>query len=130
MNELKSALVAVLIACFIFAAGVGFGYLYFGKGIGIQRTGSERKEDAEVQRKFDESLRSNADRSRENEERQNRSLKIITGTGDLLGAEIQDIRKQSGFILSVLEEVGKNRYVLEDDNGRLYLRRIDNINSQ
>jgi hypothetical protein len=129
MNELKNSLVSLLIAVLIFAAGVVFGYLYFGKGVGIQLTGSERKADAEVQRKLDDSLADNAGRNRENEERQNRSLEAIGGAGVSLASEISNIREQSGFVLSLLEEVGKNRYILEDDNGRMYLRRIDDIDN-
>jgi hypothetical protein len=122
MDEIKNVFVGLLIVACIFLAGVGFGYFYLGAGKRVVIDGGERAEDAEVQRKLDESLATNATRNREIKDERNRSLETLSGTGDLMGAEIRDIGVESGLLLQFMEEVGSHRFVLEEDGGRYWVR--------
>ena len=113
MNEIKN-IVFVIIAFIVWSAAcVSGGYLYSNR-TSVQLINAERARSAEKDREYEQSISAGKSRIAELERR-------ISETGSQLGNEIQLSKVGVGNVLSILEEVGSQRFTVQEDSGRWYI---------
>lgn len=113
MNEIKNIFI-ILIAFIVWSAVcVGGGYLYSNK-ISVQLIASERARSAEKDRQYEQSIAVGKERIRELENR-------ISEIRSEVDSEILRSQIGIGNILSILDEIGNQSFVLQEDNGRWYI---------
>lgn len=113
MNEIKN-IIFILIAFIVWSAAcVAGGYLYSNR-TSVQLLNAERARSAEKDRQYGLAIEEGR---RENEVLRSELSEIRSN----LGSEIQLAKTGVGNVLSVLEEVGSQRFTVQEDDGRWYI---------
>lgn len=113
MNEIKN-IVFIIIAFIVWSLlCVGGGYLYSNR-TSVQLVNAERARSAEKNRQYGLVI--------EKGRRENEVLRTeLSALRSDMGNEIQFAKTGVGNILSILEEVGSQRFSIQEDNGRWYI---------
>ena len=114
MNEFKN-IIFIFFAFIIWSAAcVSGGYLYSNR-TSVQLVNAERARSAEKDRQYGLVI--------EEGRRENEVLRTeLSAIRSDMGSEIRFAKTGVGNVLSILEEVGSQRFSLQEDNGRWYIR--------
>lgn len=113
MNEFKNLIFFVVYSIVLLCIGIGGSYLYFHRTT-VQLVNAERERSAEKDRQYGLAI----EEGRRENEVLRAELSVIRSD---MGNEIQFAKAGIGNVLSVLEEVGSQRFTVQEDDGRWYI---------